>query len=203
VDEPGQPFQLMIHHQLENNENVVQINTIKATCQADALASPISWVSTTQFEDRNGNLNPSLKINETAHVHDHEIQMLCNNHLKKIAVARPITSDLCLMEAVQRLPVSLKNPLSFDMLELFSRNMRNQTLTYRGESTEEWKHGPVKTHVFQQWGHGVLPYEYYLDEHHRLLVAITGYRAYIRDENAEKTFRTKIQKRRARQGGKP
>ena len=34
-------------------------------------------------------------------------------------------------------------------------------------------------HLFHQVGRGVLPYEWWLDEAHRLVLVVTGYRTYI------------------------
>ena len=41
---------------------------------------------------------------------------------------------------------------------------------------------------FEQIGHGILPYEYWLDKNHRLVIAVTGPRAYILDDNAGEKF---------------
>ena len=50
--------------------------------------------------------------------------------------------------------------------------------------------GEQRLHWFTQVGHGVLPYDYYLDRYHRLVVVITGPRSYILDDNAEETVDT-------------
>jgi hypothetical protein len=43
-------------------------------------------------------------------------------------------------------------------------------------------------HHFQQRGRGMLPYDYWLDEHHRLQIFVTLSIAYIRDKNAKESM---------------
>ena len=56
-------------------------------------------------------------------------------------------------------------------------------------------------HWFHQIGYGVLPYEYWLDDRHRLLAVATHARAYLLDDGAEEPVRDRfeeIKQRKAR-----
>ena len=51
---------------------------------------------------------------------------------------------------------------------------------------------------FSQIGHGILPYEYWLDDRHRLQVVITHSRAYILDDGAEAKLAAILKAQRGR-----
>ena len=125
-------------------------------------------------------------------------EITINNRTRIASGANPITADWCLFEAVQRLPFESTTPLVVDILEGLSVHKYNQRLSYRGLYTRannslQW---------FHQIGHGVLPYEYWLDNHHRLQMVTTGARTYILSDDAEgrlthqKTRGTRAFKRR-------
>ena len=129
-------------------------------------------------------------VNDEHRLHKYTAEIICRKD--------PITADWCLFEAVQRLPFESSTSLVVDILEGLSVHKYNQRLSYRGLYTRannslQW---------FHQIGHGVLPYEYWLDNHHRLQMVTTGARTYILSDDAEgrlthqKTRGTRAFKRR-------
>lgn len=52
-------------------------------------------------------------------------------------------------------------------------------ITYEGKTEHHWGAEDVQLHYFRQFGQGMLPYEYFLDDSHRLVLVVSGYRAYI------------------------
>ena len=54
-----------------------------------------------------------------------------------------------------------------------------QMLRSGGAVTVEFAGGPVRLHGFRQIGRGVLPYEYWVDEQGRLVLAVGGYQGYL------------------------
>ena len=70
------------------------------------------------------------------------------------------------------------------MLEGFSILRPGHRLSYRGTYPLEFG-GVGELHWFQQIGEGALPYEYWVDGAHRVVMAVTLARAYILDDEAE------------------
>ena len=85
---------------------------------------------------------------------------------------------------MQRLPFEQESRLAFDVLEGLSILRTGHRLSYRGAVTLP-PEKEVTLHGFHRLGHGALPYEYWLDKRHRLVMAITLSRVYILDEQAE------------------
>ena len=161
---------------LKVRRHVVQVdglvNVIEATikCRNNLLACPIRWEISSRFLGPDNKSLPELEHKETG--------------LAAAPVDRS-TADWCLFEAVQRLAFDQQTSLRFDLLEGLSLAKPAQHLDYRGahSMTIGGKHTPM--HCFQQLGHGILPYEYWLNESHRLLAATSLHKAYILDEEAE------------------
>lgn len=89
------------------------------------------------------------------------------------------TSDWSMFEAVQRMPFDTALALKFDLLEGLSALRPAHRITYEGKVDEQWGKDKVQLHYYRQFGQGMLPYEYYLDDTHCLVMVVSAYRAYI------------------------
>lgn len=99
-------------------------------------------------------------------------------------VSLPLTCNWAIFEALQRLPAETKEALRFAMLEELEFLRPNQCLR-RGEPLEVETGGhSVRWLRFEQFGEGVLPWTYCLDEQHRVVAAFTVMRAYVYDPTA-------------------
>jgi hypothetical protein len=92
------------------------------------------------------------------------------------------TSDWALFEVVQRLAFDKRNSLKFDLLEGMSLSKLRHRLFYRGTYPMKTDGQSIPLHCFGQLGSGILPYEYWLDDRHRLLAVISMNKAYILDQ---------------------
>jgi hypothetical protein len=90
-----------------------------------------------------------------------------------------------LFSAVQRLPFQAASVLTFDLFEEMDLFKPGQRLVYIGPQTVTLKGQPIALHVFEQTGHGVLPWHWWLDEQHRVVLASGGQRAYLLDSEAK------------------
>jgi hypothetical protein len=90
-----------------------------------------------------------------------------------------------LFAAVQRLPFEASSSLSFDLFEELDLHKPGQRLAYVGPQTVVLNGAERHLHVFEQTGHGVLPWRWWLDDQHRVLLAAGGRRGYLL-ESAEK-----------------
>jgi len=160
------------------------INSIKAKiwCKNNLLSSPKKWKLSSRFylEDSGVydiNLNTEEKVVAVANNDILEVEMGRNTFNRK--VSNNFTSDWCLFDAIQRLPFRKKENYEFDLLEGLTLFKEGHHLSYQGKFKEKFGKQFVYLHRFHQLGNGILPFEYWLDDSHRLVLITTGSRAYI------------------------
>ena len=119
-----------------------------------------------------------------------------NDIKSTIQTGGPVTSDWCLFDAVQRLPFDKSANTKFNVFERLTVLKENQRLYYRENIKYQFKNLNLPLHSFLQIGSGVLPYEYWLDKNHRLLMATSGDRLYIMDDRAEDILAEEVGKHR-------
>ena len=171
----GETFQLTVDQKIVNREASLHLYHAEITCLNTPCASPTAWTLSCRFVGPDGRSRTELDLDETGQI-DGDIVQIQTNGIERTCEGQ-ITGDWCLFEAVQRLPFETADPIAFDLLEGLSTLKTDHRLSYRGPD--------AGLHQFYQIGHGVFPYEYWLDEGHRLLMVATGARAYILDEDAE------------------
>ena len=124
---------------------------------------------------------------------------------RKIPLPGPCSINWLLWEAVGRLPREPLAPLAFSMLHDFDRPLPHHTLHYaqsvslllgerpvRQTKVEELEKGRitstfwgtaggrmVRLHVYHHLGDGSVPWVYWVDEHGRVLLAVSGFEAYV------------------------
>lgn len=164
----GDPIQLQVHQEIQHG-NGRETLEIEMTCRPNAIASPLAWTLTGRRFDSDGKELADLGSTQ-----------------RRTNQAANLTSDLSLFEAVQRLPFGSALPTAFDILDGMSVLRTGHRLFYDGER------------CFYHLGQGMLPFQYWLDEQHRLLLAVTQWRGYILDPgagNSTEPTRTKTKKR--------
>ena len=75
-------------------------------------------------------------------------------------------------------PFGSSGSLAFDLLEGMSIVRLGQKLSYRRHDGD--------LHSFHQLGSGALPYQYWVNDRHQLMIVVTGARAYLLDPEAKK-----------------
>ncbi|MGD8240129.1 MAG: hypothetical protein PVH68_16360, partial [Armatimonadota bacterium] len=113
--------------------------------------------------------------------------------------SRRLSADWCMFEAVQRLPFASGPALVLDMLEGMSVLREGHRLSYAGVERAALSGGELALHRFHALGHGLLPYEYWVDDRHRLVMAVMGARAYVLDDSAQEAFKQRVEGSRAYQ----
>jgi hypothetical protein len=151
----GTPFQLKILQRIQHS-TCQETLEVAMTCRPNEIASPIAWTITSRRFDEEGKEIDSLQTTE-----------------KRTNQTASVTSDFSLMEAVQRLPFAGPKAAPFDVLEGMALLRPGHRLFFDRERR------------FHHTGRGLLPYQYWLDGRHRLLLVVTQSRAYILDDNAE------------------
>ncbi|MFQ6130725.1 MAG: hypothetical protein ACE5R4_01695 [Armatimonadota bacterium] len=153
-------------------------------CRPNQLCSPLSWRIESVLLDADGRPLETTRVEQTAAVHDGAIEIVHGDTSSVRKVPRAFTSNWSLFEAVQRLPGAKTRPLRFALLEDLDLLKKGQRLSFQETATFELGGKALRLDGYHQTGRGVLPYHYWVDEHRRLLVAISGIRAYILDSTA-------------------
>jgi hypothetical protein len=172
---------LKVHQEVLQADALVNIVEATIECRNNQLASPIQWRVSSRFIDSDSKPISQLSSNETDSAAEGPNRNTC---------------DWCLFEAVQRLKISKETFFTFDMLEGLTVMKENQRLYYRGLYPTKIGGENIPLHCFVQLGNGILPCEYWLNDHHRLLVVTSMNKAYIFDEKADKITRQVIEKER-------
>ena len=175
-------FELVVDQTVRNAGGVVERLAAQVLCSDDPLASPRQWSITIRFTDKAGKAKTALTRREEARLTDGKIEVTTAGKTFQRPASRHLTADWCLFEAVGRLPFGKSAPLKFDLLEGLSLLKRDHRLAYAGQVETRWAERQVRLHKFHHFGRGLLPYEYWLDDQHRLLLVVTGPRAYILDD---------------------
>jgi len=174
IGESGKAFVLNVHQEVVQTDGITNIIDVTIKCRNNQLASPIEWRLSSRFVGADGKNISGLSSNNNGTATDEMGRM---------------TGDWCLFEAVQRLKIGKETVLGFDMLEGQSLLKKDQRLSYRGLSRTKIGGEVISLHCFVQLGNGILPYEYWLDENHRLLMVTSMNKAYILDDKAEKVIK--------------
>lgn len=182
-------FNLKVSQRIVNSEAIVNLIDADIVCRRDALASPVRWTLSNRFIGSDEKPVADLAFEETAQIDNNLLEIKTGDKTVKRNITKPLTADFCLFEAVQRLDFDRTALGSFSILEGMSLFKANQHLSGRGRYDLAIGGKAMRLHRFCQLGGGILPYEYYLDDNHRLLIVVTGARAYIMDEKADAIVR--------------
>ena len=187
---------LKVHQEVVEVDGLLNAIDANIYCLNNQLASLIRWHLWSRFIDSDKQPIGELETEERAAIKGNVMSVETGEHIFKREVPGQLSCDWCLFEAVPRLQFDKKSSLAFDMLEGLSLLKEGQHLSYRGVYPMKIGGEEARLHRFDQIGEGVLPYEYWLDDNHRLLAAISMHKAYILDERAEKIIRQRTEQLR-------
>ncbi|MGB2820566.1 MAG: hypothetical protein WBF17_06260 [Phycisphaerae bacterium] len=180
----GGAQRLAVRQTLRNSQG--KLHTIRAavSCGLDALASPTAWTLRSEFSGSHVDGLPPLAVEQAGCIRGNTWQITAGGRKTECRAPLPLTADWCLFEAVQRMDFRAAAPVKFHVLEGLSVLKEDHRLSYRGKIPVTWGPEKLELHCFSQVGRGVYPYEYWLDDRHRLLLVTTGPRTYILETGA-------------------
>lgn len=185
-------FTLNVRQRVVHLGDIVHELRARIECRNDQLGSPEKWSLTSRFLEHGGKEQEALRLREQGRCREGRVERTINGRAREMSVSARTTSDWCLFEASQRWLLRRGESPAFDVLEGLSVHRPGHRVAYRGQETIERNGEPLKLHRFSQLGQGMLPYDYWLDDARRLLLAATLSRVYILDPHAE----TKVRWRR-------
>jgi len=198
TDNASDSFTLEIDQDTINDTGILNQVHARIYCAKDHLASPKEWQITSRFIDSEKNLMPKLSTEERGEIKNNTMIIKTKGREFKRELSTPLTSDWSLFEALQRIKFNDGSSVQFNLLEGLCLFKPNQKLTYRGKEAVKINENVLMLHRFDQLGEGILPYEYWLDDQHRLLAAISMNKVYIVDDQADEVMDEQIEKQRQR-----
>ena len=197
----SESFSLRAVQKVIQTDGILHVLEAEVNCLDDELGTPTRWRLSSRFTGPDGKDRPGLGVDERAVVKGDRIQIKTAGRTLERKVGSSLTSDWCLFDSVQRLEYGKAADLTFDLLEGLSVVKKDQRLRYGGAGHVDFGGKEVKLHRFTQTGSGILPTEYWVDDRHRLQFVCSMNKAYILDENTERTIGRKI--KTLEQTGKP
>ena len=174
IGNSDETFVLNVYQEVVQTDAIIHSIDGTIKCRNNPLASPVKWRLKSEFIGADG---------------EHIPELLSSDIGRAAKGPQSTTGDWCLFEAIQRLAYDKENSLSFDLLEGMSLKKSGHHLSYRGVTQLKMDGIDMPLHCFVQLGSGILPYEYWLDERHRLLAVTSMNKAYILDDQAEKAIK--------------
>jgi hypothetical protein len=182
-------FALRVVERVVHAGDIVHERRAQATCLADELASPQQWTVASRFVGPDGIERSDLAAQRGCACKDGRVACAIDGRVEQRSTSGRLTADWCLFEAVQRLPFSPHETAMFDVLEGLTIRRPSQQLFYGGEDTLARNGSSLRLHRFYQLGRAMLPYEYWLDGGHRLLLVVSHDKAFLLDPAAERKVR--------------
>jgi len=140
-------------------------------CTADPLLTPHSWNLDIRWESRMP-LVPVAGLDQkrSGRVEGRELVFAAAKERRRPAPQR-WTAAWLLFAVLPRLPFAVGPALDFDLFEEGELHKPEQKIAYAGEQTVALGGRKIGLHVFEQFGRGVLPTRWWLDEQHRVVLA--------------------------------
>lgn len=148
------------------------------TCHRDELSTLRGWDSKTRIVRGDRVTRPGTEFRARGMVGEDGIVRISGGK-RFHPTEGPVTSDWCLIDALQRTPFGPVAYEGFTVLEELDVPRTGQRLTYRGPVEVAMAGEPATLHGFERTGRGVLPTTYWLDEDHRMLFVVGALRSYL------------------------
>jgi hypothetical protein len=157
-------------------------------CRADDFLTPDSWTLHTALRHEDGSDFEGTRLTKQMRIRAGRIELTCDGNTS----ARPlpagnVTSNWGLLNVLST--VDGREPLTFTLLDELDKVKADHKLHRAADTQIAFGGRKVAVHCYHQIGRGTLPWEYYVDAStRRVLLALSGLRAYILDDSAaEKT----------------
>ncbi len=153
----------------------------RATCRADACSTPIRWTVNHNTTDPQQQPIPDLKGSVQGKLIDGTATITINGAKRSHSaqLGPQVTFTWALFDVVQRLPADGR--LTFDLLEDLELPKRGFRIEPRPAETFHWGPREMRVRGYDMFGHGLLPYTFWLDEAGRCVLAVSAQRAYVCD----------------------
>ena len=146
----------------------------------DARSTLKSWSKTSSYNLLGDSVSPNCEFSETGTVSGGSLSVDIGTKTVTRPGSSQMTTDYGVLEAVQDLRFFSSTVVDLDVLEGGSRFFEGRNLAYLKSETVNLSTGSVTLYGFRELGCGGAASEYWVDEHHRVIIAVMfGNRAII------------------------
>ena len=204
-DFAGADFRLGVEQRIVYQGGIVQTLDAQAHCAADTIGSLRQWTLRSEITRTSGEPEPRLGLTYRAEVAEdgrswRETVGGVRESAAEHALDAPLTGDWVLFEAVQRLAFGPVESAQFNILEGLTMLKRENRLHFRETPEDGLQQQPLPLHRFYRFGRAQLPFDYWVDDDHRVVMAISGSRAYFLEEDPEPLFEATLEQQRQGKG---
>jgi len=188
------PGTLKIKREFSNEDNVTILEVksesplfhgekqcVSATinCASDRFCTLKSWkIESVIFNAKNEKV-ADFATEESGEAMDGLVKLTSvHGKEKQFKLSPLLTSNWSIIDALQRFPLADVPSEEFGMFEDLRLYRAKQTLTAEGSTSINLGGKKTQLFGFRQIGEGILPIDYWLDNQHRLLLAIGNVRIY-------------------------
>ena len=179
---------LNVKQAIAQSAGATQHTEATLACTDDALGTPRAWHLQSWLVGLEGQPVPSSHVSVDAAMNAGRLELKVGGRTVTRRVPAQITSNWSLFDVVQRLPGAQTQPLAFALLEDLDLVKPDQELTFRERREIKLNGRTFQLDRYDHLGQGVLPWQYWVDGQHRLLVALSGQKAFVFDADAVKHF---------------
>jgi|GEM_PF-2036489 len=190
--------EFMAHQSLEAHARSFDYIQAEILCADDDASSLLRWRRISMQLTPKGEPIDGTKLEMNGEVTRNGLVFRYAGRERKVKAPLPITCDWAIFDLVQRLsqklgkqlvrPAEPKLLLEFALLEDLEFLRTNHRIFASEPLNVEVDGKRFRWRRFVQFGDGVLPWAYCLDEQHHLVLAYSGMRAYLYDPTAKSAF---------------
>ena len=143
------------------------------------LSTPEAWSFVARVLDTEGHVMENTQIKKSIRMQDGILTIDDPSGQKTVPITGDYTLNWALFDAVQRLPAERFAPIRFTLIDHFDQVKPNHTLSFRTSTDVTIRGKPQTLRAYDQLGEGIVPWVWWVDQHGRLLAAVSGLEAYL------------------------
>ncbi len=157
-----------------------QMISAKIHLAADSpLSTPEDWSFVARVLDTEGRVIDNTQIKKSIRVQNGILTIDASSGQMTVPIRGDYTLNWALFDAVQRLPAESLDPIQFTLIDHFDQVKPNHTLSFRTNTDVTIRGKPQTLRAYDQLGEGIVPWIWWVDQHGRLLVAVSGLEVYL------------------------
>lgn len=143
------------------------------------LSRPDHWSFVARVLDADGRLIENTQIKKSIRTQDGVLAIDDPFGQETVPVRGDYTLNWALFDAVQRLPTETFDPICFTLIDHFDQVKPNHMLSFRTSIDVTIRGKSQILHAYDQLGEGIVPWVWWVDQHGRLLAAVSGLEVYL------------------------
>jgi len=143
------------------------------------LSTPDDWSFVARVLDTEGRLIDNTQIKKSIRMQDGVLTIDDATGQNTVRITGHYTLNWALFDAIGRLPAGAFEPIHFTLIDHFDQVKPNHTLLFRTSTDVTIRGKPQTLRAYDQLGEGIVPWVWWLDQHGRLLAAVSGLEVYL------------------------